>query len=211
LQARLGLLRKYLAGDGKAEERINKLEEVAASMEQLLTDFLTFARPAGNDLEETDPVSLVRQVLEFEELELERSGVRVNFHSDAEVPAALVDRGKLKRALLNLVVNARQAMPDGGELHVRVLRRRARVRIEIQDSGHGIPPEDQRRIFQTYFTTKSGGTGLGLAIVRRTIEDFGGTISFTSTVGRGTTFIISLPSMKQHRATVKRSLKELAR
>jgi len=210
MQTRIELLRKSVADDEKGTERLTKLEELATGMEELFTDFLTFARPADDHLEETDVASLVEQVLEFEQLELERAGIAVTCDFDHEAPKAFVDRGKLKRALLNLVVNARHAMADGGKLLLRVARHGKGVRIEIEDTGCGIPFDAQGRIFQSYFTTKSDGIGLGLAIVRRTIEDLGGTITFTSVPEQGTIFIITLPSVGQHRSNVKRILKELA-
>ena len=101
-------------------------------------------------------------------------------------------------------------MPEGGQLDLRVQPRGKRVRVEVSDTGCGIPRDDQPYVFQTYFTTKSEGTGLGLAIVRRTIEDFGGKISFKSAPDVGTTFTITLPSVRQHQATVDRLLRELA-
>lgn len=210
MQTRLELLRKSVEGNERAVERVQKLEEVTAGMEQLLADFLSFARPAESKLEQTDLPALVRQVLDFEALELERSGIDVVLHADADLPHALVDRGKLKRALLNLVVNARQAMPAGGRIEVRLTRRRGGVRIEVEDTGSGIPLEDQPRIFQTYFSTKSQGTGLGLAIVKRTIEDVGGTISFRSEPGRGTTFTVDLPAAARYQAQIRRVAREMA-
>lgn len=210
MQTRLELLHKSLQGNPKAAERAQKLEEITAGIEQLLSDFLTFARPAESDLEEADPAELVRQVLDFEALELERSGIEVVVHADADLPSVLVDRGKLRRSLLNLIVNARQAMPQGGRIEARVLRSRGGVRIEVEDTGSGIPAEDQPRVFQTYYSTKSGGTGLGLAIVKRTIEDLGGSISFTTHPGRGTTFRIDLPTGKRHEAKLRRATQEAA-
>ena len=204
MNARIDLLRKTVAGNEKGVERLNKLDELANSMQHLFTDFLTFARPGEDQLEETDIVSLVRQVLDFEQLELERLGITTSFEADENIPQSLVDRGKLKRALLNLIVNARQAMPEGGELKLQVASQRGKVRIDIQDTGCGIPKSEQRRVFETYFTTKTEGTGLGLAIVERTIEDLGGRITFKSVPDRGTTFSIVLPSIDQHRANVAR-------
>lgn len=210
LQTRIELLRKSIADDTKSTERVQKLEDIATDLEQLFTDFLALARPAGDQLEESDVAALVNQVLEFEELELERSGIKVVRELDSSKPQALVDRAKFKRALLNLIVNARHAMSDGGTLWTRVSTQGKQVRIEIEDSGCGIPADCQPRVFQSYFTTKSGGTGLGLAIVRRAIEDFGGEISFSSTDGKGTTFVIILPNVEQQREKLNRIFKELA-
>jgi signal transduction histidine kinase len=107
--------------------------------------------------------------------------------------------------LLNLIINARQAMPEGGTLTVRARpSERGEVLLEVSDTGCGIPEEDRPRIFQTFFSTKPEGTGLGLAIVKRTIEDLGGRITFDSQVGRGTTFRIYLPPAQRRRVLLER-------
>jgi signal transduction histidine kinase len=108
-----------------------------------------------------------------------------------------VDRNKLKRSLLNIVVNARQPMPNGGHLRVTTERNRDTLDIAIEDEGEGIPADLLPRIFDSYFTTKSGGSGLGLAIVRRTVEDFGGVVECSSMPGKGTTVAIRLPQSKR--------------
>jgi signal transduction histidine kinase len=171
LQSRVGLLRKSLAGNESALQRIERLDEIADGMEQLLTNFLTLARPASSELEGVNPAELIREVVEFERVDLER----------------------LKRALLNIVVNARQAMPNGGNLRVSCCRGRDGVRISVEDDGDGIPADVLPRVFESYFTTKPDGSGLGLAIVRRTVEDFGGHVSCVSVPGKGTTMTIQLP------------------
>ncbi|TWU27630.1 Nitrogen regulation protein NR(II) [Bythopirellula polymerisocia] len=147
LQTRIELLRKSAADDAKSLERVNKLDELAMDMEQLFTDFLSLARPANDHLEESNVTNLVNQVIEFEDLELERSGVKIVREFDSKVPQVLVDRGKFKRALLNLIVNARHALPEGGTLWVRTSAYGKQVRIEVEDNGCGIPLEDQPRIF----------------------------------------------------------------
>jgi signal transduction histidine kinase len=193
LQSRAGLLRKSLAGNEAALRRIEKLDEIADGMEQLLNNFLTFARPASDELECVNPAELIREVLDFEQLDLDRFGIRVELDLEDSLEL-FVDRGKLKRALLNIVVNATQAMPKGGRLRVECGRERGEVRIRVEDNGEGIPPDVLPRVFESYFTTKSQGSGLGLAIVRRTVEDFGGRVSCSSALGKGTTISIFLPA-----------------
>jgi signal transduction histidine kinase len=195
LQSRVGLLRKSLAGNESALQRIERLDEIADGMEQLLTNFLTLARPASSELEGVNPAELIREVVEFERVDLERLGIRVALDLQDDL-RLFVDRGKLKRALLNIVVNARQAMPNGGHLRVSCSRGRDGVRISVEDDGDGIPADVLPRVFESYFTTKADGSGLGLAIVRRTIEDFGGHVSCTSVLGRGTTMTIQLPDAR---------------
>jgi signal transduction histidine kinase len=195
LQSRVGLLRKSLADNESALQRIERLDEIADGMEQLLTNFLTLARPASSEPEGVNPAELIREVVEFERVDLERLGIRVTMDLQDDL-RLFVDRGKLKRALLNIVINARQAMPNGGHLLVSCSRGRVGVRISVEDDGDGIPADVLPRVFESYFTTKPDGSGLGLAIVRRTIEDFGGHVSCSSVPGRGTTMTIQLPDAR---------------
>jgi signal transduction histidine kinase len=104
-----------------------------------------------------------------------------------------VDANLLKQAVLNLMINSTQAMADGGELLIRLAPRRGEAVLEVTDTGKGIPPEDQARIFQVYYSTKKGGTGLGLPTTQRIIREHGGTLSVQSQVGKGTRFVIALP------------------
>lgn len=205
MQAYLGLLRKSAGCDPeKSLRHIEKLEETAVGLENFLNEFLTFARPARDHLEEADPGALVDEVLEFAALDLEQAGVEVVRETAPLLPPVYVDKAKFKRAVLNLLVNARQAMPEGGRLFLRIGKAGERVWIEVEDTGCGIRPEDQKHIFETFYSTKPDGTGLGLAIVRRTIEDLGGTISFRSESGRGTAFRIALPLAERYQASLQR-------
>lgn len=198
MHSQLALLRKHLAtgAAGQALRRTDQLERAVTDLEGLVGEFLTFARPAQDQLEDVDVAALVHDVLDFVALDLEQAQVTLVTEIAPALPPLRADAGKLERALLNLVINARQAMPAGGTLTVRARpTERGEVLIEVQDTGCGIPEEDWPRVFQSFFSTKPGGIGLGLAIVRRTIEDLGGRIRFTSQVGQGTTFHITLPAV----------------
>jgi signal transduction histidine kinase len=106
-----------------------------------------------------------------------------------------VDHDLLKQALLNLVVNAIEVMPDGGDLRLESANHEDTVEIHISDSGPGIPPELRDKIFRLYFTTKKEGSGIGLAMAFRIVQLHDGTIDFTSEPGKGTTFSIRLPAV----------------
>jgi signal transduction histidine kinase len=109
------------------------------------------------------------------------------------VPRVLVDKQLLKQTLINLLVNAIESMPGGGQLRISLRLLAEMAEIEIQDTGRGIAPEHRERIFQLFFTTRPGGSGIGLASAFRTVQLHNGSIDFESEVGRGTTFRIGLP------------------
>jgi signal transduction histidine kinase len=141
--------------------------------------------------------SLVGRVCEVMKPNLDAAGIRLELETPAVDPPILVDATNLELALLNLMTNAVDAMPKGGVLRVMVADGASnRVRIDISDTGHGIPEDLQSRIFEPWVSTKKPGrgTGLGLAIARDVVSAHGGTISVVSAVGQGTTFTIDLPS-----------------
>jgi signal transduction histidine kinase len=113
-------------------------------------------------------------------------------HPDARLPAVPLDRDKFEQAVLNLVINALEAMPAGGSLTVSAAVEEGELRVSVADTGPGIPPEAQPSLFQPYFSTKDRGTGMGLALSEKLIGQHGGRIEFT-TGPEGTTFRISVP------------------
>jgi signal transduction histidine kinase len=208
MHTHVALLRKAAGSDAegcqKCGQRIQRLEETTGSLEELLADFLTFARPLQDRFEEINVEELIGEVVDFAELDMEQAGVELRVNVNPGLPPVYADRAKLKRAVLNLLVNARQAMPEGGTISVRAVADNDSVATEIADTGCGIPEEDQKRMFESFFSTKSEGVGLGLAIVKRTIEDMLGSISFESTVGQGTRFRIVLPSSVRSRKALEK-------
>jgi signal transduction histidine kinase len=126
--------------------------------------------------------------------EAERNGVTVKVECPPDVPDINADPGMLQQALLNLTLNACQAMPDGGTLRVTCRRApRRRVEVDIEDTGVGIPPENLGRIFDLYFTTKNKGSGIGLSMVFRIVQLHDGEVEVQSTPGRGTRFRLTFP------------------
>jgi len=163
-------------------------------MDKTLTDLLQHARPAQPQMVVLDINGLLEHSLRF----LPRGNVEVVRQFDESLPPLEGDPHLLHQAFLNVLVNARQAMPQGGRLTLRTRLERPggrAVQVLISDTGVGIAPEHLGRIFQPFFTTKSQGTGLGLAIAARVIEGHGGRIEVDSAPGRGTTFTIALPVM----------------
>jgi signal transduction histidine kinase len=125
--------------------------------------------------------------------QLDRAHVRVAQLLPIDVPEVFVDRALLKQAVLNLVLNAVDAMPNGGQLQLTLSRRGEVAEITVGDTGKGIPAENRQKVFQLFFTTRPGGSGIGLASTFRIVQLHNGSIDFTSEVGRGTTFRIELP------------------
>jgi len=157
--------------------------------------FSDFAKMPTPQLEPVDMNQLAREVIQLFEAQLQAPGrsrveTKLNLASDAgEVPA---DPEQLRRALRNLVLNALDAMPQGGTLSIRTARHDGKVALEVSDTGEGLTPEECDRLFTPYYTTKQHGTGLGLAIVQSVVSDHKGTISVHSEPNKGTTFRIEL-------------------
>jgi len=119
--------------------------------------------------------------------------VRVHVELPSQLPLVMLDEGAFRQAILNLMVNAQQAMPGGGELIVRLVRVGARAELLITDTGVGMSEEQLSRCFELYWSTKKGGTGLGLATVQRIVQQHEGSLHVVSEEGRGTSFTIALP------------------
>jgi two-component system, NtrC family, nitrogen regulation sensor histidine kinase NtrY len=123
-----------------------------------------------------------------------REAIHCEMQLDRRLGPIAADPELLHRALSNLVLNAMDAMPKGGTLTLRTRRDDGKVAVEVCDTGSGLTPEECERIFTPYYTSKQHGTGLGLAIVQSVVSDHGGRISVHSEPGKGTTFVIELPS-----------------
>ena len=196
--AKLGLRSDDPAYRTRAFEKILEAAQQAA---QITGGVLGLARPSGETRVPTDLAALVEQVLRLTRKDLMEHRVTLEYHA-RERPRARVNPAQIQQVLFNLVINARQAMPQGGRMLVQVgLDATGRMaELVVADSGVGIDPAGLRRIFDPFFTTKTGpdesglgGTGLGLSVCREIIEAHKGRIRATSKVGVGTTFCLKLP------------------
>ena len=185
------------AKDKRSLKRIRTLQREVVRLEGILEDFLRFARGGDVNRAPCDLVGLVRDALEFAEPELEAEDVRLHALLPTSMPLAMLDEGAFRQALLNLIVNARQAMPGGGELIVELRRDGPRAELTITDSGVGMTPDQLDRCFDLYYSTKRTGTGLGLATVKRIVEMHDGEIAVMSEEGRGTRFHIWVPLLQE--------------
>ena len=159
----------------------------------LLTNFLDFARPQTPKRVPTEPRQLLESIAKLVGETARMAGVRVRIESADGVRALLLDPEQMKQVLLNLVINAIQAMPAGGEVMLRTLSNPDVVILEVQDEGTGIPPEDLERVFNPFVTTRPGGTGLGLSIAYQIVSHHGGHIAARRNPERGMTFAVTLP------------------
>jgi signal transduction histidine kinase len=196
--------------DTQQESLFEIIVEEVQRLDELIRGLLDFARPVEPQPrpEPLEPVveGALSAALRAQAIS---SQVTVQREVAPDLPLALVDVQLLHVALSNLFTNALQAMPQGGDLNVRIEREQrsgaSRLELSISDTGTGIAPEVQQRIFEPFFTTRATGTGLGLSIVRRIVEGHSGEVEVRSTVGRGTTFTVRLPSAEPPRKHAARS------
>jgi signal transduction histidine kinase len=195
--AKMGVRHKDAATRDKA---LDKILAAAQRASKITTGMLSYARKQSDRREPADLVTLVEDVLILVEKDLQRYRVRLDTRFEGR-PWALVHSGQVQQVLLNLIVNARQAMPNGGTLAIAVRSDLAAgtAEIGVKDSGCGIPADKLRQIFEPYFTTKTadaqgqGGTGLGLALAKEVMESHGGRLRVESAPGVGTTFTLKFP------------------
>jgi two-component system sensor histidine kinase HydH len=189
------LLRKRLENDPANNRLASIIEEEVNRLNQTVTEFLDFARPREPNLQPAAVEDILERSLEFLRPEIDRHHITLSRHYAEDGQPLWVDPELLYRAFLNILINAIQAMPSGGELRVAtqpVTSGKGR-KIIIQDTGEGILPENAKKIFNPFFTTKDHGSGLGLSIVKGIIESHQGQITIDSEVGQGATVSIILP------------------
>src|SRR5262245_44237490 len=180
--------------DRRAYAKIQLVQAECLRLENLLNDFLRFARLGQMSLEPADLNSEVARALDFFQPKADESKIDVIRYLDPELPTVQLDRETFQAALLNLILNAQQAMPSGGQLVVRTRELPGWVILDLIDTGGGIEPEVQAKMFEAFYSTKPGGSGLGLPTAKRIVEAHGGRIGVESELGRGTKLTIALPT-----------------
>jgi len=179
--------------DSSAKQAVQVLDKEIDRLDAVVKRFLDFTRPMDVRLEPTQLSELLKEVLEVAQPQMFKANIQVAQLLPIDVPEVYVDRALLKQAILNLVLNAGESMPSGGQLRLVLSRRGEMAEISVGDTGKGIPPEHRQKIFQLFFTTRPGGSGIGLASTFRIVQLLNGSIDFTTEVGKGTTFRIELP------------------
>ncbi len=179
--------------DSGSQQAVQVLDKEIDRLDAVVKRFLDFTRPMEVRLEATQLADILKEVIEIAKPQLQKSKILTAQLLPIDVPEVYVDRALLKQAVLNLVLNAVEAMPSGGQLRLMLSRRGEMAEITVGDTGKGIPVENRQKIFQLFFTTRPGGSGIGLASTFRIVQLHNGSIDFTTEVGRGTTFRIELP------------------
>ncbi len=162
-------------------------------LEEILDDFLRFAGGQRLTRESAQVSEVLKEVLEFLGPKFVQSRVELRAMLDEDLPLVVIDRNAMKQVFINLLVNAVQAMPNGGELMVRSRLHEDDVVVEVTDTGEGIPEELMEKIWQIYYSRRRTGTGMGLPTARRIVEELDGSISVVSEKGKGTRFTLRLP------------------
>ena len=176
-----------------ALESIDLIEEQTDYISKIVSDLQDYARPLKPEYKEVDLAKLVVSVFQTV-----RVPDKIVLKIDVKgFPKISTDPTLIRRALTNLISNAIQAMPDGGELEVCAVKTEIKTVITVSDTGKGIPEEIKPKLFTPLVTTKAKGQGLGLAVVKRLVEALGGSITFESEADKGTTFTINLPPEKK--------------
>ncbi|MEE9514810.1 MAG: ATP-binding protein [Candidatus Brocadiales bacterium] len=198
LSVNLQLLEEEV-GDGTnnrgevVKKKVQDLQREVQRLEEVVSDFLRFAHEERPRFAEHDVNKVVDEVVDFIAPEARRNNIVIDRCYETSIPPVKLDANLIKQALLNMMINAQQAMSGGGKLSIRTTRKNDSLQIEVADTGSSIHSTDFGKIFEVYYSTKKNGTGLGLPTVERIVEEHGGTVSVNSEEGKGSSFIVQLP------------------
>ena len=190
----LELLKNKLAGDhAPATRHLEVIDSEIHRLDRVVQTLVDFSRPVELQLREQDLRKIIGDVLSLATDELTTRNVKLESRIPTSPVLVNVDADLLKQAAINVIQNGAQSMPEGGTLRVTLEEERKMAVLRIQDEGMGIPPEIREKIFDLYFTTKSGGSGIGLAMTYRILQLHHGSVDVQSSVGRGTEFSLRIP------------------
>ena len=182
----------------RSRRRLETLMSESVRLERILDDFLQYVGKREIDAKPHDLNQVLGELANFYLPQAEAHGVRLRFMPAREPLICMIDPSLIKAAILNLLINAQQAMTDGGEIFIQTRRESDTVaRVDVIDTGPGIATEQREDVFRAYFSTKKRGSGLGLAQTRRTIRQHGGRIHLSSDPPHGACFTIFLPTTPQ--------------
>jgi PAS domain S-box-containing protein len=198
------LMRKAMNGQEKVdsdkiEKHLGIINEEVNRLNGIVVDFLFAVRPMDTQLERDDINRVIKEIIDFVNVELQENQVELELNLDNHIPYLQLDDKYMKQALLNLIKNAVSAMPEGGVLTVTTRREGDNILLIIEDTGVGIPDELIDKIFEPYFSTKDYGSGLGLTVAYKIIKEHMGEISVKSKEGEGTAFTMQFPIPQEER------------
>jgi signal transduction histidine kinase len=200
------LLSKQISGNDPKARVLEKITQQTFRASEIIGNLLNFSRTGGTEFREVDINAVVKDTLALVDHPLRTARVTPVAALAADLPSIQGNPGKLQQVFLNLILNARDAMPEGGTLQVRSRAVGDAIIVEVMDSGEGIPSELHHRIFDPFFTTKqadrssgtmSSGTGLGLAVTYGIVQEHGGVIAVESEPQRGTCFRLEFPALRK--------------
>jgi PAS domain S-box-containing protein len=189
----LEVLKANMPVDPEPQQAVKMLDSEIDRLDRAVKTFLNFTKPLELNLEETDLRVLLDEVLDAARPSIAKAGIELRVELPSQFPRVMVDSQLIHQAVLNLLLNASDFTSVGGRITLSLRRNGEFAVIAVSDSGKGISVEDQKKIFQLFFTTRPGGTGIGLANTFRFVQLHNGRIEFDSEPGRGTTFRVELP------------------
>src|SRR5579872_5677376 len=190
------IIGRDLPASSPARMVVKDVRQEIARINHIVTDLLQTARPHPPKVRKSDLNTTVEHAVMLGRQQALAKSVEINLHKDASLPEVEHDSDQIHQVLLNLLLNALQAIDRQGKVEVTLAQRGPNAVVEVTDNGRGIAPENLPNIFRPFFTTKGDGTGLGLSLARRIVEDHQGRIDVTSTLGKGTKFKVVLPMQR---------------
>jgi signal transduction histidine kinase len=192
------LLKQRLSGKGSDIQLADVVVQEANRLNAIVTDFLSFAKPQEPDFMPCKVDEVIEKNLTFLAPEVDRNGYRIHKRFATDIPEIQADPGLLYQAFLNILMNAMQAMPEGGNIYVELSARKHTLTILFADEGPGIRDDILNRIWEPFFTSKDKGSGLGLPIVKKIIEGHGGIVDLDNRPTKGVQVTVTLPVERQY-------------
>ncbi|MCC6575388.1 MAG: two-component sensor histidine kinase [Planctomycetes bacterium] len=179
----------------RSKRKIEVLLKEVSHLDAIVQEFLRLARGSEIKLQRTNLADLITELVEFLAEDAARRRINLRVTIEGDLDGLMLDGMMIRQALLNLVINAFEAMDEnGGDVFIHAKRQGDAAVVEVIDSGCGISAANMDRMFRPYFTTKKGGTGMGLAMVQRIVHEHGGQVNFDSVEGKGSRFVMLLPT-----------------
>ena len=193
IEGAIDILERDPSSEEKRQEFFGIMKKECQRLKRLLTNLLDFAKPRLPRIQSVGINQVVASVASLAGPVAERCGITVHTAIPADLPAVECDPEQLQQVILNLALNAVQAMSEGGRVTLAAWKQDSQIVVQVKDEGRGIPPEDLDKVFDPFYTTKERGTGLGLSVAHQIVNQHGGAITVEANSDRGMTFAVHLP------------------